>query len=230
MLVCPKCNHQNRPTAKFCSGCRTPLVAGVGYSGPAGPSAPAGPPAGNMNPTIPEGAWTPGAGQAPANPGPAGLGARVGGAAAETTLEQGGGGGGGPPWAGGGQPWAPNMAPGGTVYSEEVARDVAGWLVAIRSRTVPRYTDIPIHNGQNKLGRAQLLDPEASSDQMILAAQITAEGANVTIIDQGSRNGTFINQKRVQTQLLQKDDMIRVGKTTFVFIPRPALKQPVAPY
>lgn len=225
MAQCDKCGSENRPNARFCGQCRAPLVEGVGYAagghGGQAPQAPPAPPKGNLNPTIPEGAW-------PAGGGAVG-GARVGGAAGETTLEPGQGQGGyGAPHS----PLAPPPAqsPGGTVYSEAVQRDMAGWLVVLHSRAVAPYMDVPLYTGQNKLGRTQLMDPEASGDHLIIAAELEPAGVVATLIDQGSRNGTNVNRQRVRTHELQKGDEIRIGKTTFVYVPRPVLKQPVQPY
>lgn len=166
-----------------------------------------GAPGGGVPPTIDEGARG-FAGQAPGFVGSA----RVGGAA--STVQE--------------DPSAVRAAVGGiggpkTVLHEEVARPLAGWLVAIRSRETPLYREIPLFKGNNTLGRdealgaQQLLDREASAQHVF----VRVVGGTFTLTDQ-SANGTDVNSKRVQVATLAKGDRVRMGKTTYVFVPLPA--------
>lgn len=53
-------------------------------------------------------------------------------------------------------------------------------------------------------------------------ALITRSGEQVTLSDLGSSNGTFINDKKIQTGTpvtLAKEDMIKIGKSIFKFLP-----------
>ena len=74
------------------------------------------------------------------------------------------------------------------------------------------------------------MDPEASADHMIIAMSKEKDTVAGTLIDQGSRNGTIVNSKKVQVTQLQEHDRIRVGKTTLVYVPRPRLKRPAQRY
>jgi len=49
-------------------------------------------------------------------------------------------------------------------------------------------------------------------------AVVTVEPAFVTITDLGSRNGTFVNGDRVETQMLAHDDTIRLGDCEIRFV------------
>lgn len=217
MTMCSACGHQNSQTAKMCGQCGTPLMsAGVGYGGPeSSPPFPGG--GGNVLPTVPEGMPGGGAG---------GLGnVRVGGA--EPTIMEGVGGapaafgagasrGGGFPAAGGPK----------TRMPDEVGKPVAGWLVVLRSRSLSPYQDIPLFKGRNLLGRAApepvqcIADGNASNQH----ALVLSENGTSTITDLGSANGTIVNNERIQATALAKGDRVKIGKTTFVFVPVPAPK------
>lgn len=214
MTMCSGCGHQNSQTAKMCGQCGTPLMsAGVGYGGPESP--PPFPGGGNVLPTIPEG--MPGGAAA-------GLGnIRVGGA--EPTIMEGPAGG-APAFGAGpqGQGRFPGAGGPKTQMAEEVSKPVAGWLVVMRSRALSPYQDIPIYKGRNLLGRAapepvqSIADSNASNQH----ALILSENGSTTITDLGSANGTIVNNERVQAKPLEKGDRIKIGKTTFVFVPVPA--------
>jgi pSer/pThr/pTyr-binding forkhead associated (FHA) protein len=49
-------------------------------------------------------------------------------------------------------------------------------------------------------------------------AVVTVEPAFVTITDLGSRNGTFVNGDRIETQMLVHDDTIRLGDYEIRFV------------
>ena len=73
--------------------------------------------------------------------------------------------------------------------------------------------------GRNTIGRDGsrcdiVLDDGAVSAQH---AQVNFENGQFAIYDLASLNGTFVNQQKVQRQLLMDDDMVRIGNTTFVF-------------
>lgn len=205
MATCESCGYENRPNAKICGQCGTPIMsAGVGYAGeqPGGPMTPPG--GGPMLPTIPEGAeasWPKhgvGAGEA-----------KVGGAAA--TVQE--------------DPAAlPQPKPVGaprTQLSEEATKPIAGWLVVLRSRSMPPYQDIPIFIGRNMLGRDpsrgphNVEDGNASKEHALVIA--SKDGAD--LMDLGSANGTVVNNQRIRSHTLQKGDMVKIGKTTMAFIP-----------
>lgn len=50
-------------------------------------------------------------------------------------------------------------------------------------------------------------------------AKLTKEGNHVRLTDLKSSNGTFVNDKRIDTVLLQKEDMIKIGSSILKFLP-----------
>jgi len=122
---------------------------------------------------------------------------------------------------------APGGRPNGgaprTMLQEDTAKPVSGWLVALRSRSVPLYSDIPVFMGANTVGRSPQLgkhyvaDPGASSQHAVIVG-----GHGVAdITDLGSANGTMVNRKPIRTHALSKGDEVRFGKTSYVWIPMP---------
>ena len=72
---------------------------------------------------------------------------------------------------------------------------------------------------ENTLGRGPQNDIVIDSPQASrVHAVITVEPAFVSIRDLGSRNGTFVNGDRVQTQLLANDDIILLGTYEMRFV------------
>ena len=220
MAICSSCQYDNAANAKMCGQCGSPLMsAGVGYAADDRGAPPPGPGfggPGNMLPTIPEGAGPLGGGQAGPNHG--GLGnVRVGGAAS-TVHEDAGAPGYPPPHPGGFGAGA-----GRTQLHDDVSKPVAGWLVVMRSRALLPYQDVPLYVGRNILGRlspeaAQVVnDPNCSSNHVLILA--SRDGFQLT--DLGSSNGTVVNNEKVQGGALNRGDRVRIGKTTFVFLPVP---------
>jgi len=75
-------------------------------------------------------------------------------------------------------------------------------------------------NGQNRLliGRdnscgLQILDQGVSREH----AEIFSVGEMVFIRDMGSRNGSFVNDERIEEELLREGDVVRVGNTQLLF-------------
>lgn len=215
MKVCPSCGTQNRPTANFCKGCRSPLGAA-----PAAPAAPAQPAAGGAGTTM-----CPIGHIYPANlPGcpycPKGGGAGVG-KAAPTRQEAPGGG--GKPLVGKAAPTRPprseraRPARKATKIAKE-ERPLAGWLVVLSSRSEEIYRDYKIFDGRNKIGRAgggaqiQVNDEEISGDHAVIAA----EDEEYFVTDVGSANGTYVNGAKVRDVQVSDGDFIKVGKTVLV--------------
>lgn len=195
-MDCGKCGFQNREGRKFCANCGSPIMAaGVGHGGGAIRGGAAAPPL----PTVPESGQTPQI--------------RVGGAAAPTVQE-----GAGPRPAGmaGGAPR--------TVLHDEASKPLAGWLVVVRSRTMQPYKELPIFVGSNVFGRdgglgqQRVDDPNASGQHALVLA--SADGVRLT--DMGSANGTAVNGAPVQSAELAGGDVVRIGKTSFRFVPVPS--------
>ncbi|MDM0103330.1 FHA domain-containing protein [Variovorax sp. J22R24] len=71
----------------------------------------------------------------------------------------------------------------------------------------------------NTLGRGAYNDiviesPQASRQHAV----ITVEAAFTTIRDLGSRNGTFVNGDRIESQALADGDIVRIGSHDMVFV------------
>ncbi|MBO9515467.1 MAG: FHA domain-containing protein [Variovorax sp.] len=78
---------------------------------------------------------------------------------------------------------------------------------------------IPLKPDENTLGRGGQNDIVIESPQASRAhAVITVEPAFVTIRDLGSRNGTFVNDHRIASQLLAHDDTVRLGSYEMRFV------------
>lgn len=112
--------------------------------------------------------------------------------------------------------------PQATVFSPQARRNLAGWLVVLRSPTMKPYHDVPLYEGQNALGRGAALGAQRIADERVSEnhALIAAVGGQVTLADLGSGNGTTVNRQRVVAPvLLQAGAEIRMGGTTLVFVP-----------
>ena len=71
----------------------------------------------------------------------------------------------------------------------------------------------------NKVGRGTTNDVVIDSDQASRNhAVIDVEQAFVTITDLGSRNGTFVNDVRIENQVLAQGDSIRLGSYEMRFV------------
>jgi len=114
-------------------------------------------------------------------------------------------------------------APAHTILHEEAVRPLAGWLVVLRSRSVPLYKEIPIFVGANNLGRNAALgvhcvdDPNVSNQQ----ALVQAEAGAVLLMNTSTTNPTQVNRQPVRHAQLNKGDEVRMGRTTLVFVPMP---------
>ena len=79
--------------------------------------------------------------------------------------------------------------------------------------------EIALGEGENILGRQRealvwIDDPRVSRKHAV----IDVHGSEITLVDQGSKNGTFVNGCRVEGQrVLQDGDTISVGDATFTF-------------
>lgn len=78
---------------------------------------------------------------------------------------------------------------------------------------------VQLNSLDNKIGRGTTNDvvvdsAQASRDHAVIAV----EQAFVTITDLGSRNGTFVNDVRIESQVLADGDAIRLGTYEIRFI------------
>jgi pSer/pThr/pTyr-binding forkhead associated (FHA) protein len=72
---------------------------------------------------------------------------------------------------------------------------------------------------ENRIGRIPLNDIVLDVEQVSrVHASITVESAFVTLTDLGSRNGTFVNGVKVETQVLANGDTIKIGACEMRFV------------
>jgi DNA-binding winged helix-turn-helix (wHTH) protein len=83
---------------------------------------------------------------------------------------------------------------------------------------------VPLMEGANIIGRA----PDATIQCEVAGvsrhhARIVVAGGEATLEDLGSKNGTFLQRKRITSARLSDGDEIRLGKMRFIFRLDPAL-------
>ena len=117
---------------------------------------------------------------------------------------------------GGGQPQERTQAIDIRGLEASQSRQVVGWIVAQSGNH--RGMDFRLFEGKNVVGTA------ANCDIVVTDAYLSArhctiryDNGNFVIIDLDSRNGTFVNQKRISKEDLIDNDTIRLGKADFKF-------------
>lgn len=95
-------------------------------------------------------------------------------------------------------------------------KSVVGWIVAQNGNH--RGMDFRLFDGKNVIGTAADCDIVVT-DPFLSARHCTVrcEGGNFVVIDLDSKNGTYVNQKKVSKEELIDNDTIRLGKTEFKF-------------
>ena len=93
---------------------------------------------------------------------------------------------------------------------------IVGWLVALNG--VDAYKTMRLKPGLTKIGTAQPADLVINDGFMSTEhCQITVSPAGFTLSDNGSTNGCYVNDRKVQKHDLVDNDMITLGKTNFKF-------------
>ena len=93
---------------------------------------------------------------------------------------------------------------------------IVGWLVPMNG--VDAYKTWRLKPGLTKIGTAPPADVIVNDGFMSTEhCQITSSPAGFTLHDNGSTNGTYVNDRKVQKQDLVDNDVIMVGKTTLKF-------------
>jgi DNA-binding winged helix-turn-helix (wHTH) protein len=69
--------------------------------------------------------------------------------------------------------------------------------------------ELPLCEGENVIGRDLVGAPDVSRRHV----RITLDGANISIADLGSKNGTFVDGKRIESATLHDGDEIIIGRT-----------------
>lgn len=101
----------------------------------------------------------------------------------------------------------------------EAAKNSNACLIIIRGTPQGKRYEVSADSmfiGRDVSAEIQLNDPNASRKH----AQIIKEGDAVKLKDNGSTNGTFVNDKQIkETVTLRKEDMIKIGNTILKFLP-----------
>ena len=78
---------------------------------------------------------------------------------------------------------------------------------------------ITLAEGDTHIGRDPDCDIEVADDFISRHhATIMVAGGGVSVVDEGSRNGTFVNDERIQQRRVSAGDHIRVGNHVFKFL------------
>lgn len=82
-----------------------------------------------------------------------------------------------------------------------------------------KTTQVTLATAETRIGRAPTSDIVVDANEVSRThASITVEPAFVTLKDLGSRNGTFVNGRRVETQVLADGDSIKIGACEMRFL------------
>jgi len=93
---------------------------------------------------------------------------------------------------------------------------IVGWLVSLNG--VDAYKTMKLRSGLTKIGTAPPADLVINDGFMSTEhCQITVSPAGFTLIDNGSTNGCYVNDRKIQKHDLLDNDMITLGKTNFKF-------------
>jgi hypothetical protein len=93
---------------------------------------------------------------------------------------------------------------------------IVGWIVALNG--VDAYKTQRLKPGLTKIGTAPPADIVVNDGFMSTEhCQISCSPAGFTLHDNGSTNGTYVNDRKVQKQDLLDNDTITIGKTNFRF-------------
>ncbi len=107
-----------------------------------------------------------------------------------------------------------------TVISKISERHVsrAAAMVVIHGEDLGRKYDL--NSDEFTIGRSSKADIQVDQDAVSRNhARLTCEGGRVTVEDQGSTNGTIVNDQHVETPTrLRNGDLVKIGRTIFKFI------------
>ncbi len=93
---------------------------------------------------------------------------------------------------------------------------IVGWLVPLNG--VDAYKTMRLRPGLTKIGTAPPADLVINDGFMSTEhCQITCSPAGFTLIDNGSTNGSYVNDRKIQKHDLVDNDMVTLGKTNFKF-------------
>ncbi len=93
---------------------------------------------------------------------------------------------------------------------------IVGWLVPLNG--VDAYKTMRLRSGLTKIGTAPPADLVINDGFMSTEhCQITCSPAGFTLIDNGSTNGCYVNDRKIAKHDLVDNDMVTLGKTNFKF-------------
>lgn len=102
---------------------------------------------------------------------------------------------------------------------KQAAKDQLACLIVIRGTPQGKRFELSKSNmfiGRDPSADIVLVDQNASRKH----AEIIKEGEDVKLRDNGSTNGTFVNDKQIKEAVtLRKEDMIKVGNTILKYLP-----------
>jgi hypothetical protein len=100
--------------------------------------------------------------------------------------------------------------------SDDRGKDCVGWVVPLTG--VDRGRDFRLTSGKNIIGTAADCDIVLSDKYMSSHhASIVHEKGIFTLIDLGSTNGTFVNERQCSREELIDNDTVQVGRTELKF-------------
>jgi hypothetical protein len=99
---------------------------------------------------------------------------------------------------------------------QEAQKQVVGWIVAQSGNH--KGQDFRLYDGKNVVGTAANCDIVVT-DPYLSARHCTIryDNGNFVVIDLDSRNGTYVNQKKISKEDLIDNDTVRLGKSEFKF-------------
>ena len=93
---------------------------------------------------------------------------------------------------------------------------IVGWLVPMNG--VDAYKTMRLRSGLTKIGTAPPADIVINDGFMSTEhCQITSSPSGFTLLDNGSTNGSMVNDRKVQKHDLVDNDVITLGRTTLKF-------------
>lgn len=96
----------------------------------------------------------------------------------------------------------------------EAPRPPGVWLLAIHGEARGRFYDV--EKRETTIGRAETSDVRVGQDDVSRRhAVIRTNDTRVTIADEGSKQGTYVNGCRIEEVELRHGDLIRIGSAVF---------------
>jgi hypothetical protein len=93
-------------------------------------------------------------------------------------------------------------------------KPVRGWLVIVEGNQ--KGSDFRLYEGSNRIGAGADNDIVVTDEYLsTLHAQVRVDGNSYEFIDNGSTNGSYVNDRRVNKEEIIDNDRIRLGRTEF---------------